>query len=73
VRDTNQGLSKPVPVSREMNFVTHLEMNKLFALSASVIRLLSTADRITTPKEAYPYVNRMGSLLGCKDRQTDST
>ena len=35
-----------------MKFVAYLDMNKLFALSASVIRRLSTADRIITPKGA---------------------
>ena len=50
MRDTSHEAVRTVPVSREMNLVTHLEMNKLFALSASVIRLLSTADRIITPK-----------------------
>jgi hypothetical protein len=33
------------------NSVTDLDMNKLFALSASVIRRLSTADSIITPEE----------------------
>lgn len=51
------------PVSREMNVVTHLDMNKLFALSASVIRLLSTADKIITPKEA-PMCKSHGMLFG---------
>jgi len=35
-----------------MEFVTYFDMNKLFALSASVIRRLSTADKIITPKGA---------------------
>lgn len=33
----------------DMKFVAYFDMNKLFALSASVIRRFSTADRIITP------------------------
>ena len=50
MRDANVRACQPVPVSRELKLETHLDMNKLFALSASVIRRLSTADRMITPK-----------------------
>jgi hypothetical protein len=48
MRDAKHGSVKRCQ-SRNMKFVAYLDMNKLFALSASVIRRLSTADRIITP------------------------
>ena len=51
VRDAKNGVRRRVKVSKwEMKFDPHFDMNKLFALSASVIRRLSTAESIITPR-----------------------
>lgn len=60
VRVTCANLSKVS--KREMKFDPHFDINKLFALSARVIRRLSTAESIITPR-AKAYIRKSCCML----------
>lgn len=54
-----------------MKFDSHFDMNKLFALSARVIRRLSTAESIITPG-AKAHVSKSRCMLFESRERTDS-